>query len=67
MSNYERYSHLRIDRPHPHLLRITLSSPLKINAMDSVMHSECFGPEWQEGRAAFQQKRPPRFVPESQA
>lgn len=39
--NYERYTRLRFDRPHPNVLRVTLASPLKMNAMDSAMHREC--------------------------
>jgi enoyl-CoA hydratase len=37
---YARYQRLLFDRPHPRVLRITLSSPLKLNAMDSLMHRE---------------------------
>lgn len=37
---YERYTRLKFDRPHPRVLRITLSSPLKMGAMDAAMHRE---------------------------
>jgi enoyl-CoA hydratase len=38
---YARYQRLKFDRPHPRVLRITLNSPLKMNAMDALMHREC--------------------------
>jgi enoyl-CoA hydratase len=41
MNRYERYTRLKFDRPHPRVLRITLNSPLKMNAMDAAMHREC--------------------------
>ncbi|SAL04401.1 enoyl-CoA hydratase [Caballeronia calidae] len=37
---YERYTRLKFDRPHPRVLRITFASPLKLGAMDAVMHRE---------------------------
>src|SRR3954447_1089025 len=37
---YARYGRLKFDRPHPRVLRITLSSPLKMGAMDAQMHRE---------------------------
>lgn len=37
---YARYTRLEFDRPHPKVLRITLSSPLKMGAMDAAMHRE---------------------------
>jgi enoyl-CoA hydratase len=37
---YARYQRLVFDRPYPRVLRITLNSPLKLNAVDSVMHGE---------------------------
>ncbi|MDP3137537.1 MAG: enoyl-CoA hydratase-related protein, partial [Burkholderiaceae bacterium] len=37
---YARYQRLKFDRPHPAVLRITLSSPLKLGAMDALMHKE---------------------------
>lgn len=37
---YARYTRLKFDRPHPRVLRVTLSSPLKMGAMDAVMHRE---------------------------
>ena len=42
MSNrYARYERLKFDRPHPRVLRITLTSTLKLNAMDAMLHREC--------------------------
>ena len=38
---YAKYERLKFDRPHPRVLRISLSSPLKLNAMDAKMHNEC--------------------------
>lgn len=37
---YNRYTRLKFDRPHPGVLRITLASPLKLGAMDATMHRE---------------------------
>jgi len=37
---YARYTRLKFDRPAERVLRITLSSPLKMGAMDAVMHRE---------------------------
>ncbi len=37
---YARYTHLKFDRPHPRVLRITMNSPLKMGAMDERMHYE---------------------------
>lgn len=37
---YARYTRLKFDRPHPKVLRIRLSSPLKMGAMDAAMHRE---------------------------
>ncbi|MCC2675101.1 MAG: enoyl-CoA hydratase/isomerase family protein [Ramlibacter sp.] len=39
-SRYDRYTRLKFDRPAPRVLRITLSSPLKMGAMDAQMHRE---------------------------
>jgi len=38
---YAKYERLKFDRPHPRVLRITMSSPLKLNAMDAQLHKEC--------------------------
>jgi enoyl-CoA hydratase len=38
---YERYTQLTFDRPHPRVLRITIASPLKMNAMTAALHREC--------------------------
>jgi enoyl-CoA hydratase len=40
---YARYQRLKFDRPHPRVLRITLNSPLKMNAMDALMHRRPVG------------------------
>jgi enoyl-CoA hydratase len=37
---YARYTRLKFDRPADRVLRITLSSPLKMGAMDAAMHRE---------------------------
>ncbi|HJV84652.1 MAG TPA: enoyl-CoA hydratase/isomerase family protein [Noviherbaspirillum sp.] len=37
---YSRYEQLKFDRPHPRVLRITISSPLKLNAMTARLHRE---------------------------
>jgi enoyl-CoA hydratase len=37
---YARYTRLKFDRPAERVLRITLSSPLKMGAMDAQMHRE---------------------------
>ena len=38
---YARYQELQFDRPHPRVLRITIASPLKLNAMTATLHREC--------------------------
>jgi len=38
---YARYQQLHFDRPHPRVLRITIVSPLKLNAMTATLHREC--------------------------
>jgi len=38
---YEHYTQLTFDRPHPRVLRITIASPLKLNAMTATLHREC--------------------------
>jgi enoyl-CoA hydratase len=37
---YERFSRLKIDRPHPRVLQVVMNRPDKLNAADSEMHSE---------------------------
>ncbi len=37
---YAQYQRLKFDRPHPRVLRITMTSPIKLNAMDPVLHNE---------------------------
>jgi enoyl-CoA hydratase len=38
--NYDRYKSLKFDRPHPRVIRVTLSSQLKLGVMDPDMHRE---------------------------
>lgn len=38
--DYNRYKSLKFDRPHPRVIRITLSSQLKLGVMDADMHRE---------------------------
>jgi len=40
-NRYARYEQLQFDRPHPRVLRITIASPLKMNAMTATLHREC--------------------------
>jgi len=37
---YAKYEQLKFDRPHPRVLRITINSPLKLNAMTARLHYE---------------------------
>ncbi len=37
---YARYERLKFDRPHPRVLRITMTSTAKLNAMDERLHNE---------------------------
>jgi enoyl-CoA hydratase len=37
---YESFQRLKFDRPHPRVLRVTMTSPLKLNAMDARLHLE---------------------------
>ena len=37
---YSQYERLKFDRPHPRVLRITMTSPIKLNAMDAILHTE---------------------------
>jgi enoyl-CoA hydratase len=37
---YARFSRLLIDRPRPHLLRVVMNRPDKLNAADAEMHSD---------------------------
>ncbi|MFM0176324.1 enoyl-CoA hydratase/isomerase family protein [Paraburkholderia sediminicola] len=38
--NYDRYKSLKFDRPHPRVIRITLTSQMKLGVMDPDMHRE---------------------------
>jgi enoyl-CoA hydratase len=38
---YSKYERLKFDRPHPRVLRLTMTSPIKLNAMDALLHNEC--------------------------
>jgi len=44
---YAAYQRLKFDRPHPRVLRITLSNPGKLNATDQQMHGE-LGRIWRD-------------------
>src|SRR5260370_4352344 len=38
---YAQYQQLKFDRPQPRVLRVTIASPLKMNAMTPILHGEC--------------------------
>jgi enoyl-CoA hydratase len=44
---YADYQRLQFDRPHPRVLRVTMSNPGKLNAADRVMHDE-LGRIWRD-------------------
>ena len=44
---YARYTRLKIDRPHPKVLRVTMNRPDKYNATDAAMHGE-LGEIWRD-------------------
>ena len=44
---YASYQRLKFDWPHPHVLRITMSNPGKLNATDQQMHTE-LGRFWRD-------------------
>jgi enoyl-CoA hydratase len=44
---YASYQRLKFDRPHPRVLRITMSNPGKLNATDQQMHTE-LGRIWRD-------------------
>jgi enoyl-CoA hydratase len=44
---YSGYARLKFDRPHPRVLRITMSNPGKLNAADQQMHGE-LGRVWKD-------------------
>ena len=37
---YASFARLKFDRPHPRVLRITMTSTVKLNAMDAALHNE---------------------------
>lgn len=37
---YAKFERLKFDRPHPRVLRITMTSTMKLNAMDAALHRE---------------------------
>src|SRR5436190_1045342 len=37
---YAQYQRLAFDRPHPRVLRVTMSNPGELNAADAIMHQE---------------------------
>jgi enoyl-CoA hydratase len=39
-SPYDSYQRLKFDRPHPHVLRITMGDPDRLNVCDELMHTE---------------------------
>jgi enoyl-CoA hydratase len=43
MEGYERYPSLVLDRPAPHVLRLTLRAPGRLNAVDASAHRELAG------------------------
>ena len=44
---YAHYKRLQFDRPHPRVLRITMSNPGRLNSADDVMHGE-LGSIWRD-------------------
>jgi enoyl-CoA hydratase len=44
---YAKYQRLQFDRPHPHVLRITIAGPSKLNLMDPELHAE-LGDIWRD-------------------
>jgi enoyl-CoA hydratase len=44
---YALYQRLLFDRPHPRVLRVTMSNPSRLNAADRVMHDE-LGRIWRD-------------------
>jgi enoyl-CoA hydratase len=40
LDRYARYERLQFDRPHPRVLRVTMSNPGRLNSADSRMHAE---------------------------
>jgi enoyl-CoA hydratase len=40
---YDHYKRLQFDRPHPHVLRVTMAREDKLNAAADIMHRELTG------------------------
>ena len=40
MDRYAKYTRLKFDRPHPHVLRVTITTDTKHNLMDPELHHE---------------------------
>ena len=47
MDRYEKYTRLKFTRPHPHVLRIAITTDTKHNLMDPEMHHE-LGQIWRD-------------------
>ena len=47
MERYAKYTRLKFDRPHPHVLRITITTETKHNLMDPELHHE-IGQVWRD-------------------
>jgi enoyl-CoA hydratase len=47
MDRYAHYTRLKFDRPHPHVLRVTIATDTKHNLMDPEMHHE-LGQIWRD-------------------
>lgn len=47
MDRYAKYTRLKFDRPHPHVLRVTIATETKHNLMDPEMHHE-LGQIWKD-------------------
>jgi enoyl-CoA hydratase len=47
MDRYSGYTKLKFDRPHPHVLRVTIATDTKHNFMDAAMHRE-LGEVWRD-------------------
>jgi enoyl-CoA hydratase len=50
MDRYSEYGRLKFDRPHPHVLRVTIATETKHNLMDPELHKE-LGDIWRDVEA----------------